>query len=136
MNYEIAVMKAIRDVFPESKIIGCSVHFRRNIKKHLKDKGLLQHYMTDTEIQTFIRYIWAMTLVPPSMIIKVWEDFIIANQLEADEEDNEEAVQFNLALDSLVKTVERVYIGAKGTHGSRKRPLFDHSIWNHHENIL
>ena len=100
VDFEIAVMKAIRDVFPESKIIGCSVHFRRNIKKHLKDKGLLQHYMTDTEIQTFIRYIWAMTLVPPSMIIKVWEDFIIANQLEADEEDNEEAVQFDLALKS------------------------------------
>ena len=101
VDLEIAVMKAFRDVFPESKIIGCSVHFRRNIKKHLKDKGLLQHYMTDTEIQTFIRYIWAMTLVPPSMIIKVWEDIIIANQLEADKEDNEEAVQFNLALDSL-----------------------------------
>ena len=136
VDFEIAVMKAIRDVFPESKIIGCSVHFRRNIKKHLQDKGLLQHYMTDTEIQTFIRYIWAMTLVPPNMIIKVWEDFIIANQLEAEEEDNEEAVQFNLALDSLLKTVERVYIGAKGRHGSRKRPLFDHSIWNHHEYIL
>ena len=56
--------------------------------------------------------------------------------MEAEEEDNEEAVQFNLALDSLLKTVERVYIGAKGRHGSRKRPLFDHSIWNHHEYIL
>ena len=128
VDFEIAVMKAIRDAFTESKIIGCSVHFRRNIKKHLQDKGLLQHYMTDTEIQTFIRYIWAMTLVPPNMIIKVWEDFIVANQLEAEEEDNEEGVQLNLALDSLLKTVERVYIGAKGRHGSRKRPLFDHSI--------
>ena len=68
--------------------------------------------MTDTEIQTFIRYIWAMSLVPKRKIIKVWEDFIIENQLEADEEDNEEAVQFNLALDSLVKTVEKMYIGA------------------------
>ena len=54
--------------------------------------------MTDTQIQTFIRYIWAMTLVPPNMIIKVWEDCIIVNQLEAEVEDNEEAVQFNLAL--------------------------------------
>ena len=56
--------------------------------------------MTDTEIQTFIRYIWAMSLVPKRKIIKVWEDFIIENQLEADEEDNEEAVQFDLALES------------------------------------
>ena len=54
-----------------------------------------------------------MTLVPSSMIIKVWEDFIIANQVEADEEDNEEAVQFNLALDSLVKTAYRVYVKPK-----------------------
>ena len=36
-----------------------------------------------------------------------------------DEEDNGEAVQFNLTLDSLVKTVEKVYVGAKGRHGSR-----------------
>ena len=41
--------------------------------------------MTDTEIQA---YIWAMTLVPPNMIIKAWDDFIIANQLEADKEEN------------------------------------------------
>ena len=66
--------------------------------------------MTDTEIQTFIRYIWAMSLVPKRKIIKVWEDFIIENQLEADEEDNEEAVQLILTLDSLV---EKVYLDAK-----------------------
>ena len=89
VDFEIAVMKAIRDVFSESKIISCSVHFIRNIKKHLQAKGLLQDYMTDTDIQTYIRYIWAMTLVPPNMITKVWKDFIIANQLEADEEENE-----------------------------------------------
>ena len=35
MYFQIAVIKAIRDVFPESMIIGCSVNFRRNIKKHL-----------------------------------------------------------------------------------------------------
>ena len=42
VDFEIAVLKAIRDVFPESKVIGCSVFLRRNIKKNLKDKGLLQ----------------------------------------------------------------------------------------------
>ena len=38
VDFEIA----IRDVFPESKVIGCSVFFRTNIKKNLKEKGLLQ----------------------------------------------------------------------------------------------
>ena len=78
--------------------------------------------MTDTEFHMFIRYIWAMTLVPPINIIKVCEDFIIENQLEAyveDEEDNKVAVQFNLTLDSLVKTVGKVYVGAKDRHGCR-----------------
>ena len=92
--------------------------------------------MTAKEVQTYTRYIWGMTLVPPSMIIKVWEEFIVANQLEADEEEDEAAVDFNLGLDSLVKTVERVYIGAPGRNGSRKKPLFDHSLWNHHDYIL
>ena len=136
VDFETAVIKAIRDVYPDTNIVGCSVHFRRNIKKHVQSKGLMQVYMTDKEVQTYIRYIWGMTLVPPSMIIKVWEEFIVANQLEADEEEDEAAVDFNLGLDSLVKTVERVYIGAPGRNGSRKKPLFDHSLWNHHDYIL
>ena len=73
---------------------------------------LLQDYMTDTEIQTYIRYIWAMTLGPPNMIIKVWDDFKIASQLKADKEENKAAVELNLAQDSLLKIVKKVYIGA------------------------
>ena len=135
VDFEPAMHKAIRDVYPTSKIIGCTVHFKRAIKTNLQDKGLMQVYMTDIDVQTFIRYMWAVSLVPPSKIVEVWESFIIKNQLEAEETD-EEAIRFNESLDSLLKYFEKVWIGPRGRNETRKKPLFNHSIWNHHESIL
>ena len=106
VDYEAATIKAIKDVFPDSSILGCSVHFKRCIKKHLQTKGLLQLYNTDPEVQTFVRYVWAISLVPPRKVIEVWENFVLENQLEADEDTEEAAVVFNLAMDSFVKYVE------------------------------
>ena len=51
VDYEAATIKAIKDEFPDSSILGCSVHFKRCIKKHLQTKGLLQLYNTDPEVK-------------------------------------------------------------------------------------
>ena len=77
VDYEAAAIKVIKEVYPDSNINGCFVHFKRCLRKNLQAKGLLQQYNTDMDVQTFIRYLWAMTLVPPSQIVKVWDDFIL-----------------------------------------------------------
>ena len=56
--------------------------------------------------------------------------------MEADEDTEETAVDFNLAMDSFVKYVEGTWVGAKGRNGVRKRPKFDRSIWNHYNTIM
>ena len=137
VDFEAAAIKAIKEEYPESNIVGCTVHFKRCLRSHLQDKGLLHEYNSDSEVQTFIRYLWAMALVPPSQIVTVWEEFVMKNIVEADEDsadndgEGDVARDYNMAMESFIKYFEGTWIGLVNSRtGMRKRPKFEHKVWN------
>ena len=128
-DFEKGIIRGFLNVFPGVTVNGCDTHFKRALRHKLTstDFGLGSLYANSEEFQTLVRYIWALSLVPPAMIIPVWEDFIQDkyNELKPAFEDEAEAV------DDWLGYVERTYIGALNWRtGNRKSPMFAHSLWS------
>ena len=82
-------------------------------------------------------YMWAMTLVHPSQIVTVWDEFVMKNIIEVveDSADNDGegdvARDYNLAIESFIKYFEGTWTGLVNSRtGMRKRPNFEHNVWN------
>ena len=128
-DFEKGIIRGFLNVFPGVTVNGCDTHFKRALRCKLTstDIGLGSLYANSEEFQTLVCYIWALSLVPPAMIIPVWEDFIQDryNELKPAFEDEAEAVEDWLGY------VERTYIGALNWRtGNRKSPMFAHSLWS------
>ena len=76
-DFEAAIFKALIEVFPETEIICCDAHFKRAVRSHIQSNHLQSLYHTNVSFQTFVRYLWGLSLVPVEDIIKVWEEFVI-----------------------------------------------------------
>ena len=95
---------------------------------HNKISGLKKYFSSDLEIQTFVRLIWCLTLVPPDQVMIAWDQFVKMNVPELDEdnfedEDNKtEAAFLNLAIRQLIIYFETTWIGRekRGTQKSQE----------------
>ena len=72
-----SAIKFVREVYSECEIICCDVHRQRGIQKSQQKTGLLPYINADEEVQSFNRYLWVLTYVPISDILKVYEEFIL-----------------------------------------------------------
>jgi hypothetical protein len=97
---------------------------------------------TNIEVQTYLRYLWALALVPEEQVVTVWEDFIKDTLPLCDDEDVEEdpeaASEFNLAIKQLEVYFEATWVGVKQTRTGkqRKKPRYTIDLWNHFEALL
>ena len=76
MDFELAAINAVRQVFPEVSVKGCTFHFRQAIMRRIKQVGLQQAYDSETtfpELRRWMRYIMSLCLLPAFAIPLVWE---------------------------------------------------------------
>ena len=86
-------------------------------------------YNSDARLQQFVRYVWALSLIPEEDITKVWERFVEKNvpEVEEDEWANVEPGD----LEGFVSYVENTWIGGTNRRTGRKQnPKFRHALWN------
>ena len=57
LDYEMAVIQAVQDVFPDAQLFGCLYHLVHNLKLHLSQLQLIGDYNTDVEFATTARMI-------------------------------------------------------------------------------
>ena len=103
IDFEKAEETAFRECFKgqDFKISGCDTHLKRNLRKHLSPphNTLLTEYNTDEGLQTWLRYVWGLSLVPPKDIVNVFEKFLVPNMpkrlIVEDDNDSEENEYFN-----------------------------------------
>ena len=79
IDFEGAEIKAVKQTFknPNLKLVGCDTHWKRNIRKQLGQKGLLEEYNSNTDLQRFIRKLWGLCMVPEQDIIKIYTEYIV-----------------------------------------------------------
>ena len=66
-DFERAAINAVKEVFPEITIKGCSFHFRQALMRRVQQEGLKSVYDSDSEypaVRQWIRYIMALSLLP------------------------------------------------------------------------
>ena len=75
VDFELAAIDAIGTVFPESRVKGCTFHFRQALMRHAADEGLRTAYVNQDppEVRNWIREIMGMTLLPVVFIPHAWE---------------------------------------------------------------
>ena len=74
-DFEMAVIEAIRSVFPETVVKGCSFHFRQAVMWRVTDEGMQPAYNSSNplEVKSWIRKILAMCLLPVYLVDRAWE---------------------------------------------------------------
>ena len=117
MDFEAGPLKAVKAVFPNADIITCDFHWKQCIIRQLQQLGLKVFYSTDAHIQTWVRYLWCLSLVPSDDVVFAWDNFVkldvpqVDEDLFENEDDKTEAASLNLAVQQLKVYFENTWIG-------------------------
>lgn len=63
-DFEKAAWRAIQDVFPTCKIVGCAFHFTQALFRRLKKLGLVPIYRSDENLALFCKKFMCLHLLP------------------------------------------------------------------------
>jgi len=77
VDFELAAVNAIRDVFPETSVKGCTFHFRQALMRRIQSEGLKAVYEASSAypaVREWMRQIMAMTILPVFAIPLAWND--------------------------------------------------------------
>ena len=100
MDFKLAALNSVRQVYPNTELKGCFYHFSSNIWKHIQNLGLQNHYQDDENFALWLRMLSVLDFVPPNDVIRYFELLI-------DEIRN----NFNDECDDLIDYFGDTYIG-------------------------
>ncbi|KAG0438316.1 hypothetical protein DMUE_3164, partial [Dictyocoela muelleri] len=73
MEFEIAPIKAFKEIFPLVKVFYCFFHFSQNIWRYIQKNGLVVRYKNDKEFRIHIKMLLALAFVPKKNIFEIYE---------------------------------------------------------------
>ncbi len=121
IDYEIAMINAVSEVFSEDRVQGCLFHYSQCLYRKVQEFGIASSYKTHKHVKQWIRKFSAIPFLPVNDIDNAWIE-ITENSPRAqiDIITNEQIVKFH---DYMLNT---------WIHDSEA--LFDRKIWNQHNN--
>ena len=133
-DFEKALIKGFTQVFPDTDIVGCDTHWKRCLTTNLRKCGLSEVVKESVAMQTIHRYLWALSLVPCSDVVKIWEEFV-ANEFDRMEE-NGDFADFIDEIYEFMNYYERAWVGELNRRTFvRRKPTFPLAWWNKHEQV-
>ena len=145
MDFEGGPIKAVKAVYPTTKINSCDFHWKQCLVRQLQKLGLMKSYNSHLEVQKFVRYLWCLSLTPPEHVVSAWEGFVANNIPEveeddlADEEERAAAVGFNIAMGQFALYFENTWLGSKNNRNPelpRRQPKFPITLWNKNKETM
>ena len=141
VDYELAVMNGVKEAFPETRLQGCLVHFKRSLRRKISELQLASCVDRDVVVQEWFRKVWALQLVAPLDAVYVFDNFIKTTvPYEEDEEvigeDPDRVDNFNSALDQFIAYMESTWLGTPRPHAPRRKPRFAIDTWSINVSVL
>lgn len=79
VDFEISIHKAIVEIWPDSKIIGCRFHLTQSWFRQVQSLGLVGEYKNDlSEIGNFIKYTFGLLFLNPGDVEDCFVDDLMA----------------------------------------------------------
>lgn len=73
MDFELAAIDAVQEVFPDAVTKGCTFHFRQALNRNIGTIGLSREYVSqDTYLKDWVRQIMSLTLLPAVFVPTAW----------------------------------------------------------------
>ena len=135
LDFEAASIKAVKNVFGAATVLECcDTHWKRCLRTHQQEVGLVPHINNQVEVQTFCRKLWALSFVPQEDIVHVYTKVLLPTmpEFEADEDGDggDDVNNYNKALDSYLHYFEGTWVGAESKRTKvRGKPKFSFDLW-------
>ena len=63
-DFELNIQKAVDDLLPNAKILGCFFHFKKAIWRRVQKKGMSKRFDVDQNFKKFIQECGALAHLP------------------------------------------------------------------------
>lgn len=127
VDFEMAVMNAIRKHFELAEIHGCYFHFGQNIWRKVQEVGLQSEYAKNADFALQIRLLIALAYVPPESVFESYEELI---DTEFYAEDT--VSKHSEAIKALLAYFQNTYVYRVSRKGTQEKAMYEPSIWNVH----
>ena len=145
LDFEAASIKAVRSVFGAATSLECcDTHWKRALRSHQQEVGLVPHINNQVEVQTFCRRLWALSFVPEEDIVHMYEKVILRTMPEFEVEEDEDGAaggddsvhNYNQALDRYLTYFEGTWVGAEHKKTKvRGKPKFTFDLWSKYKAV-
>ncbi|CAF3085956.1 unnamed protein product [Rotaria sp. Silwood2] len=117
-DYEGGTIKSVKEMLPNVLHKGCLFHFSQAVWRQVESKRLATKYRADESFRLKVKKLIALAFLSV-------DDITTEFDLIVDEE-----------ADDLLEYFEKTSIGEPKRRGTgRKKPLFDHKLWNIHDRV-
>jgi hypothetical protein len=127
IDFEVAMVKAITEVFPNTAVIFCLFHLGHSVNRQVNEEDLKYLYQNDDNIRILVRSLMSLSLVPPDEVAEIFDSLYEEEWGEAD---------------VIYKYFEANYIGnlrlvgrGRNQRQVRDTPRFPIKKWNHFERV-
>ena len=62
VDFEAGAIKAVKDVYPTTTLIGCDVHWKRCLREKLRQLGLLKLTNNFEDMQVLVMNLWGLSI--------------------------------------------------------------------------
>ena len=116
IDFKMAVYSTMKKVFPHTDLVGCDVHWKRNLRDNMREVGLIKHLNTELAVQTWTRMLWCLSYVPVNDVVDVFQYIssqtpVISKDDLQDSDGEEEADHLTAAIEKHTKYFVSAYVG-------------------------
>lgn len=124
LDFEKALINTCELLFPMAVRQGCYFHFRQCMYRRIQHLGMKKRYDSNTDFQHKVKLFIALAFVPIEYVSKAFDILVHSEDVGC------------VYIKPFLDYFEETWVGKRNPNGSRRQPVFPHSLWNFYERTV